>query len=176
MRARVRRETLAEQELLLAPEFFAALPQHLPDIAAVDVQLKRMTSVNELSCYRYEVVLRKAPVAVRSAAQFPAQPWQRFGSLAGLGDYLRSQRPPELRVTGVPHGGILPDVAMARALAQADDLVPVSELRAGDRTGYGVAAPVSSARAGTGIHHRGDLVADLRSDGPDLHPTHRFAW
>ena len=41
MRERVRREMLAEQELLLAPEFFAALPQHLPDIAAVQVQLKR---------------------------------------------------------------------------------------------------------------------------------------
>ena len=41
MRERVRREMLAEQELLLAPEFFAALPQHLPDIAAVEVQLKR---------------------------------------------------------------------------------------------------------------------------------------
>ena len=35
VRERVRREMLAEQELLLAPEFFAALPQHLPDIAAV---------------------------------------------------------------------------------------------------------------------------------------------
>ena len=37
---RVRREMVAEQELLLAPEFFAALPQHLPDIAAVEVHLK----------------------------------------------------------------------------------------------------------------------------------------
>ncbi|MDC9019172.1 hypothetical protein, partial [Mycobacterium marinum] len=56
MRERVRREMLAEQELLLAPEFFSALPQYLPDIAAVDIQLKRMQAVNELSCYRYEVV------------------------------------------------------------------------------------------------------------------------
>ena len=72
MRERVRREMLAEQELLLAPEFFAALPQHLPDIAAVEVQLKQMGAVNELSCYRYEVVLRKAPVPVRSVAHLPS--------------------------------------------------------------------------------------------------------
>ena len=72
MGERVRREMLAEQELLVAPEFFAALPQHLPDIAAVDVQLKAMGAVNELSCYRYEVVLRKAPVAVRSVADLPS--------------------------------------------------------------------------------------------------------
>ena len=42
VRERVRREVLADQELLLAPEFFAALPQHLPDIGAVEVQLKQM--------------------------------------------------------------------------------------------------------------------------------------
>ena len=131
MRERVRREMLAEQELLLAPEFFAALPQHLAEIAAVEVQLKAMGAVNELSGYRYEVVLRKAPVPVRSVAQLPAEPWQRFGSLAGLGEYLRSQDLPELRVTGVPHAGIWPDVALAEALAKAGDRVPVSELRAG---------------------------------------------
>ena len=68
VRERIRREILAEQELLLAPEFFVALPDYLPDIAAVDVQLKRMHAVNELSGYRYEVVLRKAPVSVRSLA------------------------------------------------------------------------------------------------------------
>ena len=131
MRERVRREMLAEQELLLAPEFFAALPQHLADIAAVEVQLKRMGAVNELSAYRYEVVLRKAPVSVRSLAHLPSEPWQRFESLARLGEYLRSQHLPELRVTGVPHGGIWPDVALARELAKAGDRVPVSELRAG---------------------------------------------
>ena len=90
-----------------------------------------MGAVNELSGYRYEVVLRKAPVSVRSVAELPSQPWQRFGSLAGLGEYLQSQQLPELRVTGVPHGGIGPDVALAEALAQAGDRVPVSELRAG---------------------------------------------
>ena len=128
---RVRREMLAEQELLVAPEFFAALPQHLPDIAAVEVQLKPMGAVNELSGYRYEVVLRKAPVPVRSVAHLASEPWQRFGSLARLGDYLQSHHVPELRVTGVPHAGIWPDVALARALAQAGDRVRVSELRAG---------------------------------------------
>ena len=175
VRERVRREMLAEQELLFAPEFFAALPQHLPDIAAVEVQLKRMGAVNELSGYRYEVVLRKAPVSVRSVAHLPSEPWQRFGSLARLGDYLRSQQPPELRVTGVPHGGIWPDVALARALAQAGDRVPVSELRAGiSAPRCGAAAPVSSAGAAIGICHRGDLVADGWPGGPHLHPRQRI--
>ena len=40
LRERVRREVLAEQELLLAPEFFAALPGEVSGIGAVDVELK----------------------------------------------------------------------------------------------------------------------------------------
>ncbi|WP_120308993.1 methyltransferase, partial [Mycolicibacterium celeriflavum] len=128
VRERVRGEMLAERELLLAPEFFAALPQRLPEIAAVEIQLKQMRAVNELSGYRYEVVLRKAPVQVCSLADLPALPWQRFGTLARLGEYLRSQQLPGLRVTGAPHGGIWPDVALARAVTEADDRLSVSEL------------------------------------------------
>ena len=131
VRERVRREIQAEQELLLAPEFFAALPQHLADIAAVDVQLKQMRAVNELTSYRYDVVLRKTPAAVRSLAHLPSETWQRFGSLTRLGEYLQSQHLPEVRITGVPHFGLWPDVALSEALAQSRDRVTVSELRAG---------------------------------------------
>ncbi|MEB4211817.1 non-ribosomal peptide synthetase, partial [Mycobacterium sp. 94-17] len=127
---RVRREMLADQELLLAPEFFVGLPQHQPEIAAVDVQLKQMRTVNELSGYRYEVVLHKGPVAVRSAADLPSLPWRRFGGLATLRDHLQSERLPELRVTGVPHGGIWPDVALAAAVARVDERATIGELRA----------------------------------------------
>ena len=179
MRERVRREMLAEQELLLAPEFFAALPEHLPDIAAVDMQLKQMRSVNELSSYRYDVVLRKAPVPVRSLAELPAQPWQRFGSLAALGDYLQSQHPAELRVTGVPHRGLWLDMAMARGLAQAGDRVPVGELRVdappdavlpdeyhrlGQQAGYAVAVTYSPTAGLIDLIYT--RTADLANDEP----------
>ncbi|MBX9640352.1 MAG: amino acid adenylation domain-containing protein, partial [Mycobacteriaceae bacterium] len=130
VRERLRRKMLAEQELLVAPEFFLALPQRLAEIAAVDLQLKRMRAVNELSGYRYDVVLRKAPLAVRSLAHLASEPWDRFAGLAVLGDYLRSQRLPELRVTGVPHAGIWRDVVLAQALSHAGDRVPVGQLRA----------------------------------------------
>ncbi|OBB38522.1 hypothetical protein A5752_12290 [Mycobacterium sp. 852002-51961_SCH5331710] len=131
IRERVRREILAEQELLLAPEFFVALPRQLDEIAAVDLQLKAMDAVNELSGYRYDVVLHKAPGYARSAAEIPTEPWQRWGSLTALGDFLSTQQPTQLRVTAVPHGGIWLEVALAEALASAGDRVAVSEVRSG---------------------------------------------
>ncbi|MCB9442240.1 MAG: methyltransferase [Mycolicibacterium sp.] len=138
VRERIRREMLDEQELLLSPEFFAALPQRIPAIAAVDIQLKNMGAINELSSYRYEVVLRKAPVSLRSLAQIPSQPWDQFTDLAGVGDYLASQQPEALRVIGVPHAAILPDVELVQALALAGDRVSLADLRAGIATSEGV--------------------------------------
>nr|WP_240630779.1 non-ribosomal peptide synthase/polyketide synthase [Mycolicibacterium sp. GF69] len=131
VKERVRRQMLAEQELLVAPEFFMALPAHLPEIAGVDIQLKAMEAVNELSAFRYEVVLHKAPTPARSAAELCTEPWDQFGSLAALGRYLSSQESPELRITGVPHAGIWAEVAFAQALADAEDRAAVSDIRAG---------------------------------------------
>ncbi|KAA1244957.1 amino acid adenylation domain-containing protein, partial [Mycobacterium simiae] len=155
LRERVRQELLAEQELLLAPEFFIALAEQFDDIGAVDIQLKQMSTVNELSGYRYEVVLRKQPVAVVSCAQLPAEPWQRWRNLDALEWYLDGQRPTGLRVRGVPHRAVRADVQLATALSRAEGRVPVQQLtvnvpprgavlpdecrRLAERVGYAVA-------------------------------------
>ncbi|OMC30954.1 hypothetical protein A5740_15865 [Mycobacterium sp. GA-1841] len=151
---RVRREMLAEQELLLAPEFFVALPQHLPDIAAVELQLKEMRAVNELSRYRYEVVLRKTPARVYSVAHLPSQPWQRFGSLGELERYLRDQQLPELRVTGVPYAGIWSDVAMAQALSETGERLTIGELRSGTQSCDDAVLPHECHRLGRELGYR----------------------
>ncbi|OBJ70863.1 hypothetical protein A5643_09135 [Mycobacterium sp. 1274756.6] len=128
---RVRREMLTEQELLVAPEFFTGLPAQLGDITAVNVQLKDMDVVNELSGYRYEVVLHKAPVSLCSAKNLPVLPWHRFTGLTELGEFLRSEQPTGVRVCGLPHDGVWPDVVLAAALATADARATVEDLRAG---------------------------------------------
>ncbi|MCV7197660.1 non-ribosomal peptide synthetase [Mycobacterium angelicum] len=128
IREQVRRDLLTEHELLLAPEFFTTLTGHLPDIGPVDIQLKEMESVNELSNYRYDVVLRRTPAAARSVAQVPTQPWQQWGNLDALRDYLDTQRPDELRVTAIPHAGIVAELAIADALQRAADHTPLGRL------------------------------------------------
>ncbi|MDT2009436.1 AMP-binding protein [Rhodococcus opacus] len=127
LRERVRRELLAEQELLLAPEFFTALPQRIPEVGAVEIQLKRMRAINELSRYRYEVVLRKRPVAVRSLA-VPRRSWRELDGVAGLREYLQTERPESLRVTGIPHTGLITEVTAARAIDEAAGRDPIRDL------------------------------------------------
>ncbi|WP_227983805.1 non-ribosomal peptide synthetase [Nocardia spumae] len=113
VRERVRRSVSAEQELLVAPEYFPALARVLDEIAAVDIAVKRGVSVNELTRYRYDVVLRKGPVRVLSLGEVPRT---RFEDRAHLESSLRSRRGGCLRVTGIPHAGLVDAVSAAQRI------------------------------------------------------------
>jgi SAM-dependent methyltransferase len=58
LRQRIRKRMERETELLIDPNLFHALPRHLPRIRGVQVQLKRGQSHNEVTCFRYDVILR----------------------------------------------------------------------------------------------------------------------
>ncbi|MCB8913125.1 amino acid adenylation domain-containing protein [Rhodococcus rhodochrous] len=130
IRERVRRATLSERELLLAPEFFAGLAGRLPGVTGVDIELGRMRTANELGLYRYSVVLQTG-TGPRSLADIPFRSWSGFGTLAAFADHLRTARPAALRVTGVPHTALRSVIAAATALdaMPGHALVPEPDLR-----------------------------------------------
>ena len=58
LQQRVLQQIAMEDELVVEPDFFHALRQHLPKIGQVQVHLKRGRHHNELTRFRYDVVLR----------------------------------------------------------------------------------------------------------------------
>jgi len=66
---RVRRRRVDEEELLVAPELFAALALRLPAVSRVEVWKKRGRSVNELTRFRYDVVLTVGPPEARRGGE-----------------------------------------------------------------------------------------------------------
>ncbi|OKH92133.1 non-ribosomal peptide synthetase [Streptomyces uncialis] len=127
VRALVEQKVAAEEELLLAPDFFVALARTSPDIAGVDIRLKRGRFDNELSRYRYEVVITKAPAAPAPVEDLPRMGWADLGSTGAVAGALLDA-PRGLRVTDVPNG---------RLLAEHDAL---RELRSGSGTARVLAA------------------------------------
>ncbi|MER8231142.1 amino acid adenylation domain-containing protein [Streptomyces sp. NPDC094049] len=103
-----------EPELLLDPAFFARIGDWVPDVAGVDVQLKRSPYRNELTDFRYDVVVHKSGADLRSVADVPARKWNGTEDLAA---HLAGTRPPALRVTGVPNGRVAAQVAVAERVA-----------------------------------------------------------
>ena len=57
LRRRIDKRMSQEEELLIAPEFFPALQRHLPAVSSVDIQVKRGWHKNEMTLFRYDVVL-----------------------------------------------------------------------------------------------------------------------
>ncbi|MFI1396046.1 amino acid adenylation domain-containing protein [Streptomyces sp. NPDC020681] len=114
LRAAVEQSVEWEGELLLDPEFFAALEGF-----DADVRVKRAHHHNELSRYRYDVVLRPreaAPAHVEQPGHVEQEvPWSEIGGTAGL-ERLLADRPARLRVTHVPNGRLVDDLADLRAL------------------------------------------------------------
>nr|WP_307793489.1 non-ribosomal peptide synthetase [Amycolatopsis sp. MtRt-6] len=84
-----------EKELLVAPEFFAGL-----DGVAADIRVKRGRAVNELTQYRYDVVLRPG-----TAEPLPAETLT-WGTDVSSVDEVVARRRDGLRVEGVPNGRI----------------------------------------------------------------------
>ncbi|MCX5001327.1 non-ribosomal peptide synthase/polyketide synthase [Streptomyces sp. NBC_00638] len=115
LRAAVERSVAWEGELLLDPDFFAAL-----DGFDADIRVKRGSHHNELTRYRYDVVLRKrADAAPETAAhELPhTAAWSELSGLDAVDALLADGRAP-LRITGVPNARLTEDLA---ALAALDD-------------------------------------------------------
>ena len=109
LRAAVDRAVAWEGELLVDPDYFTTF-----DGLTADIRVKRGTHHNELTRYRYDVVLRPQAEATEETAE---SPWPALGSVQAL-DELLAGRPDRLRITGIPNSRLADDLA---ALDTLDD-------------------------------------------------------
>ncbi|WP_266159521.1 non-ribosomal peptide synthase/polyketide synthase [Dyella silvatica] len=164
LQRRIDQTLLTEKELLLAPEFFTQLPARLDSIAAVDIQTKRSRHGNELSRYRYEIVLRKQGLRVRSAAELPVLPWSeallKHDALAAC----LAEHAGGLRLIDVPNPLLQPELealrqwqagkrtaeVRARLLTRPSDATPPAETLhdQGEALGWRVAVTWSEPERG----------------------------
>ena len=99
-------------------------PPNIPPWPALHIELKRGEADNELTRYRYDVIVHKSPTSVCSLAGAPSWAWTDFAGLSGLHTELTTQRPAAVRVTAIPHAGVIADVHIEQALAAG---LPVAE-------------------------------------------------
>jgi len=126
---RIQRALPQEKELAISPGFFNALRKHLPAITQVEIQLKRGRHHNELSLFRYDVVLRVG-ATVKSTQNGARLDWQQRGfSVSDLHRYLEEERPAALTVTGVPNARLQRETKLLEILASGEYPATAGELR-----------------------------------------------
>jgi len=128
LRQRVEARWQREEELLLAPGFFAVLGARLPRIAAWRTWLKRGPAANELFQFRYDAVLYldQAPSSeVESQIDWSAEPLGP-DEIAAL---LRQRLPDAIAVRNVANARIARELRAWELLRADDGPKTVSELR-----------------------------------------------
>jgi amino acid adenylation domain-containing protein/non-ribosomal peptide synthase protein (TIGR01720 family) len=126
---RVHQRVRQEQELLLDPAFFLALPQLLPQIGQVCLLLKRGRHLTELTRFRYDVVLRKGRRAEPATppAEWIWQPDEH--SLAWLEQRLRDDQPERLVIKHIANARLLKEVWAWQMLERRERSTTVADLR-----------------------------------------------
>ena len=109
----VERGLTEESELVLGEEFFHALVRDTPRLSCADVSLKRGRSHNELTRFRYDVVLHVGES--ESQAQLPLPAPAHVSTLAAVRDLLAAS-PTVVHLAGVPNARLSGIAAAARVL------------------------------------------------------------
>lgn len=129
LRQRITKRIVQEEELVVDPAFFLALQHHLPRISDVEIQLKRGHARNEMTQFRYDVVLR--------IGSKPAMPvdcvtldWEKRNlTLEGFQQIMVDTRPEVLHVTRIPNARIASAARARQLLANGDGFSTAAELR-----------------------------------------------
>jgi natural product biosynthesis luciferase-like monooxygenase protein len=116
LRSRVARRVADEHELVVDPQLFEAFASSLSEPASVRVDLKAGRAGNEMTRFRYDVVIRKDGREPEVGRTVDAPERCTVGSLRELlGD-----EPPALRVRGIVNARVAADVRAAELLRAAD--------------------------------------------------------
>ncbi|QWF84113.1 non-ribosomal peptide synthetase [Amycolatopsis sp. CA-230715] len=116
-----------EKELLIEPEFFPALGGVLDDVHAVEIGVKRGVPENELSRYRYDVVLRSGASAPETEEEARELRWGKdVADLGALEAELTGSGATAVRVTGMPNARLLPELAALAAVDEKPSVAPSS--------------------------------------------------
>ncbi|HEY0603797.1 MAG TPA: amino acid adenylation domain-containing protein [Herpetosiphonaceae bacterium] len=129
--AQQRQLVAQERELLLDPAFFHALKLALPQISAVQIEIKRGHEHNELTQFRYDVTLTvdgpPLPVPASKTVDWSAQRW----TLADLRAALDAEEEADsLLVRAIPSARVLPLAQAAAWLHDAAGPATAAELHA----------------------------------------------
>jgi amino acid adenylation domain-containing protein len=129
LQQRVRKQMSQDKELAVAPDFFIALKQHLPQISRVEIRLKGGRHRNELTKFRYDVILHVGSPEQHTLIA-PELDWQAEGlTAAAVTRLLKDNQPAFINLVRVPNARVLMELQTAELLSVVDAQVTTGELR-----------------------------------------------
>ncbi|MDZ8034054.1 non-ribosomal peptide synthetase [Nostoc sp. DedSLP04] len=124
---RVQKNLQEDQELVIDPVFFNVLVQHLPQISQVQIQLKRGRDRNELTRFRYDVILHVGD-RVSPSIEPQCWDWQQDELTLSSVRQLLLETPEIAIVKNVPNARLWQQVKLLELLARDEKPATVGGL------------------------------------------------
>ena len=135
LRQQVIKNQQLEEELVIEPAFFVALKSHFPQITDVTIELKRGLAHNEMSKFRYDVILQiggRASVAMPIELEWEENREQNkeenLITTAIILARLQETKPECLIVKNVPNARLVQDIKLMELLNENSELNTVKDL------------------------------------------------
>ncbi len=126
---RIQSKLAQENELVIDAKFFKALRQYLPQITQVDIQLKRGQQPNEMTQFRYDVVLHIGSLPQPTPAAIAIE-WQADMTVETLRQQLVMAQPQRLTVRHIDNARLCQTLQAMAVLAEGTEAVTtVAHLR-----------------------------------------------
>ncbi len=118
-----------EDQLLLDPDFFTALKQHLPSISHVLIKLKRGRYYNEITKFRYDVILHiEKEVAATPEVQW--LDWQKNEiTLSQVRDLLIEKKPEFFVIKNIRNPRLSQEIKLLDLLRSETGVTTVGDLK-----------------------------------------------
>jgi amino acid adenylation domain-containing protein len=111
-----------EKELVIDPAFFTGLKHHIHRVKHAGIHLKRGQYMNELSKFRYDVILRVGPVEYPEN-DLSCLDWQKDKMIvSALRRVLEDKKPLYLGINNIPNGRISEDIRVLKWLKRQDPI------------------------------------------------------
>ncbi|HET9956590.1 MAG TPA: amino acid adenylation domain-containing protein [Polyangiaceae bacterium] len=118
-----------EGELVIAPRWFQSLTETIPELGVVEARLKRGHFHNELTCYRYDVVLHSQQACRTRAAEVEHTWGEQLRSPDDLERWLGHTPVDCVWIRNLPNRRVVVACALGRALSARDPRATVDDLR-----------------------------------------------
>lgn len=128
LQKRIEKSLVNEEELFVAPEFFIALKERFSEISDVRIQLKRGRHYNELTKFRYDVVIEVGKAA-ENVQKLSYLDWQKEPiNVEVVRELLGKEQPEVLGIKNIPNPRLLSEAMLLESMKN-EDIARVGDLK-----------------------------------------------
>ena len=126
---RIRNHMRAEKDLVIDPKLFSGLRSLIPEISCICVQLKPGRLSNEITQFKYDVILYVGHLPPENRFSIVLD-WERDKLTAdAIGKLVREGALESVHITGVPNSRVSSEVRLVRLLAGPTPPASAGELK-----------------------------------------------